>query len=359
MKKLNLIMLLLVGSIATVSANAQTRFVGRAVEVLDGRTVVIDTDGRKLTAQVEFIEVPEPEQPLHQTVREHLEKLVIGKTVEFRPRGISPGKAIGQLYVNSADIALQMLRDGAAWQVPSAKSGQSESESAAYQYHQTQAKLEKRGVWGVKDLKPAWQFRAERNEAERQARIANENTSSTGGGSSYQRVSAGRPTVRPNSPWSDRNPHLKNPGPLVNGYNAASKTGYVGTSLMGTKPLESLPANQKMAVDITYLYKQDDKKGRSGKFMVTVFSAADEAQFLNTNTIKVVVDEKNAFVGRPVRSVAREEGRVVERLTYEVSRSAIEKMVYGGEVSINIGRHVIYPNQGLQLLLYNMLQVSN
>lgn len=360
MKNPKLFFLLLAFLIGCVSAQAQTGvFAGKVVEVLNGRTVVIDTDGRKLTAEVEFIEVPEPEQPLHKTVREHLEKLVLGKTVEFRPHGISSGKTIGQLYVNSVDVALQMLRDGAAWQIPADRSGQKEGESSAYQYHQNQAKLEQRGVWGVKDMKPAWQFRAEKDDRSRQARIASEYVGSTGGEGNFANVVLDKPARR-NNPWSDVNPYLKNPGPLVHGYNAASKTGYIGTSLMGIKELENLPQDVKMAVDITYVYKQDEKKGRTGKYVVTLFSVADQWRFLKANTIKVLVDEKTVFSGKPTRTTSKEDGKLVEKLTYEVSKAAVEKMVYGGEVSIQLGSsHMIYPSQGMQLLLYNMLQVAN
>lgn len=358
MKYVKVLFLLLAFVMAAVSAEAQTRFNGRVVEVLNGRTVVIETDGRKLTAEIEFIEVPEPEQTLHKTVREHLEKLVLGKSVEFRPHGISSAKTVGQLYVNSVDVALQMLRDGAAWQVPPDRSGQNENESSAYQYHQNQAKMEQRGVWGVKDMKPAWEFRAEKRNRERQEQVASEYAGSTKGSGDFSTVVLDKPARR-SGPWSDVNPYLKNPGPLVHGYNAMSRTGYLGTSLMGVAENESIPAGQKMAVDITYLYKQDDKNGRTGKFVVTVFSVADEMYFLKANSLKVLVDEKNVFSGKPSRTTAKEEGKQVEKLTYEVSKAAIEKMVYGGAVSIHVGDRMLIPTQGVQLLLYNMLQASN
>ncbi len=328
---------------------------GRVVEVPTGRTVVIDADGRKLVADLRFIEVPEPEQPLSQTVREHLEKLVLGRMVEFRPQGVASGKATGQLYVDGVDVALQMLRDGAAWQIPAERSGQSESESAAYQFHQNQARAEQRGVWGVKDMKPAWQFRADKKLQAEKAMLDKEKALVD---ARIKQAPVGKVAFKRNGYWSDVNPYLKNPGPLVHGYNAASKTGYVGTSLMGIKELESMPADQKIAVDISYLYKQEDQKGRNGKFVLTMVSEADDFHFVKLNTIVVVVDEKNVLSGKPARTTEKAQGKAVERLTFEVSKSTIEKIVYGGEVEIKIGNYRLYPTQGLQLLLYNMLQVA-
>jgi hypothetical protein len=226
-----------------------------------------------------------------------------------------------------------------------------------YSYNQEQAKLEKRGVWGVKGMKPAWEFRAEKIERESQERAAIEQAAAMRVGDKTTPPPAAKRPVRRNGPWSDVNPYLKNPGPLVHGYNAASRTGYVATSLMGVKELENQPADQKTAVNITYVYKQEDKS-RKGNFILSVVSAANDWRFIKANGLTVLVDEKTVWSGKPQRTFAREDGKAVEKLTFEVSKTAIEKIAFGGEVFVKIGDYVIYPSQGLQLLLYNMLQVS-
>ena len=358
MKKASSFTLLLVAMFASHQLYAQSRMSGNVVEVVDGKTVVINVDGRKLTAVLQFIEVPEPDQVLNRLVREHLEKLTLGKQVEFRPTGFAPGKAFGQLYVNSADIAIQMLRDGAAWHVSPEKSGQKSEESAEYAFNQNQARSESRGVWAVKDLKPAWEHRAAKIEAEKQARLAAEKASSTGSDNDQVPVSA-KPKTRGSGIWSDVNPWLKDPGPLVNGYNAASRTGYVGTSLMGVKEQESVPVDYKTAIDITYIYKQEEKAGRKGVFIVTLISTSDKWRFLKNNSLTLIVDEKKFPVGIPKRTATNEDGKVSEKLTYEVSKATIERIVHGGEVFIKVGDYTMYPTQGIQLLLYNMLQVAN
>ncbi len=358
MKKAASSILLVLALLASHQVYAQSRMSGNVVEVVDGKTVVINVDGRRLTAVMQFIEVPEPDQVLNRIVREHLEKLTLGKHVEFRPTGFAPGKAFGHLYVNSADVAIQMLRDGAAWHINPEKSGQKSEESSEYAFHQNQARSESRGVWAVKDLKPAWEHRAAKIEVERQARLAAERGSSTVSDSDRVPVSA-KPKTRGSGIWSDVNPWLKDPGPLVNGYNAASRTGYVGTSLMGVKEQEGASADYKTAIDVTYVYKQEEKAGRKGVFVVTLISTSDKWRFLKTNNLTVIVDEKKIPVGIPKRTTSTEDGKVSERLTYEVSKATIEKIVYGGEVFIKVGDYMMYPTQGIQLLLYNMLQVAN
>jgi endonuclease YncB( thermonuclease family) len=67
----------------SVSAFAQT-YTGKITKVIDGRTAVLAvTNGTISTIQMQYIEVPEPEQQLSGTVKGHLEKLVLGKEVKF------------------------------------------------------------------------------------------------------------------------------------------------------------------------------------------------------------------------------------------------------------------------------------
>lgn len=358
MKKYTPILTVLSILLLTSFAGAQSSMVGKVVEVLDGKTVAIDVDGRKVTAEVQYIEVPEPDQPLNRTVREHLGKLTLGKTVEFRPAGFSPGKAFGQLFLESGDVAVQMLRDGAAWLVPADKSGQGIEQNLVYKDHQELSRSEKRGVWGIAGMKPAWEHRAEKVNRERQALIAAQLAAASAENAKYEKAAEAKPPARKSGAWSDVNPWLKNPGALVHGYNAASRTGYVGTTLLGLKSLDEKATDRKTYVDITYIYKQDETKGRNGTFVLSVVSSAADWQFLKTNGLTVIVDEKNVLAAKPKRTAALEDGRAVEKLTFEVNKATIEKIAHGGEVLVKIGEIMIHPAPGLQLLLYNMLQVA-
>lgn len=359
MNKTKLALILIFTAALSAVGHSQSTLAGRVVEVVDGKTVVLDISNRRLTAVIQYIEVPEPQQPLSGTVREHLAKLVLGKDVVLRSAGFTTGKSLGRLYVNSADVAVQMLRDGAAWHIAPEKSGQDAAEGEDYASQQNQARLEGRGVWGVKDMKPAWQFRAEKEEKERQERVAAEYAAAHAGEAKYEPAAAVKAPAKRGGPWSDINPSLKNPGPIMHGYNAASKTGYLGTSLMGVKELESMPTGQQTACDVTYVYKQETEKKRTGKFYFTLVSVADEWRFAKTNDVKVVVDEKTVIVGKPKRTAAKENEKAVEKLTYEVNKATIEKIVYGGDVVIQVGNYSLFPQAGLQLLLYNMLQAAN
>jgi endonuclease YncB( thermonuclease family) len=165
MKYSRLILLIIFTLIFSVAAVGQRKFSGTVVDVVDGRTVVLEMPaGGKLTFELQYIEVPESEQQLHQTVREHLQQMVYGKQVEFLPRGFTETKTLGQLFVGGVDVSQQMLRDGAAWHISPEISGQDEAGRKNYIETEKQAKEEKRGVWGIEGLKPAWEFREEKQK---------------------------------------------------------------------------------------------------------------------------------------------------------------------------------------------------
>ena len=147
----------------TSPAFAQRNFAGKVVEVVDGKTVVIElTGGGKMTASLQYIEVPEAGQPLNGVVRDHLSALVLGKVVEFRAQNIATDVTFAcKVLLNGVDISQQMLRDGAAWHMPLETTGQETAQNAEYASNQSLAKGEKRGVWSVAGLKPAWEHRAE------------------------------------------------------------------------------------------------------------------------------------------------------------------------------------------------------
>lgn len=166
------LVILALTALCAMSASAQASLAGKVVEVIDGRTLVVETSAGKITAQLQFIEVPEPEQSLRNEVKEHLSKLAAGKSVEFKPVRIVGGKTIGRMTMDGVDLSIQMIRDGAAWHEPVSISGQAGAEASDYEENQRQAKAEKRGVWSVAGLKSPWQVRAEKQQQLRQVDAA-------------------------------------------------------------------------------------------------------------------------------------------------------------------------------------------
>lgn len=92
-------------------AIGQARFAGKVVDVLDGRTLIVETSAGRITTQLQYIETPEPEQPLHKTVRDHLANLALGKVVEFRPLRLQNKITVGRVEIGGIDLGLQLIRN--------------------------------------------------------------------------------------------------------------------------------------------------------------------------------------------------------------------------------------------------------
>lgn len=331
-----------------VSAAGQLSVHGEVIEIIDGRTVIVAIPSGKVRVELQFIEVPEPGQELYATVKEHLRSLVIGKVVVYRPTTIFNDRTIGRMMLKDVDVSQQMLRDGAAWHIPSQVSGQVEGDHALYASIETAAKNEKRGVWSIPGLRPAWEIRAKKKENEQRQEY---NSSASSG--SVRSAANRKPGM-----WADINPSLGNVGALMSGYNAKTKTGFVSTSLLGINGRDNdLAAEMRLAIDVTFYYREDDRKGRKGVFVITLVSASRKLQFLNNNDLWVMGDGKNTNIGKPRRTVSKDGDYVWESLRYEVSRNTINRMVNSDGVFMKVGAHVIYLT-GFTYLLYNMLEIS-
>ena len=327
------------------SGSAQT---GKVIEVLDGKTMLVALDNGSIKIQLDYIDVPEVGQPLNETVRSHLQKLVLGKVVQFRTRLISTGYTISQVTLNDVDISQQLIRDGAAWHLPIRLSGQLPSDHATFQAIQDAAKKDRLGIWAVPNIKPAWEYRDEISYG-RTANASNSKSEPT----------AVRRAEKPRGKWSDVNPKLGNVGPIYNGYNAESKTGFLSTGIsmvnLNNAAFDERFQNAKLYVDITYWYKEESS-GRKGTFVLTLISENDVAMFRRNQEMLLIIDNGRIAVGRGHRLESRSGGKVFEKLTFNISRSNMQHMANDVTV-MKIADQVLQP-QSIRYILLNMLQFS-
>lgn len=327
-------------------ASAQMAFLGEVVEVRDGKTVVIKGPSGTLLVELQYISVPAAQHEMAVTVTDHLRTLALGKRVDYRSRILAEGRTIGRVSAGGVDLSQQMLRDGAAWLVPASVSGQDKSEFDRYAAMETAAKQEKRGLWAHIELSLTAEAKSQPTVAE-PLQIAS---------SSPQKL---RLPARVNrGPWSDVNPFLSNVGALDNGYNAVTRKGYIGTTLLGITDVAAVKSEHKTAMDIIYHYTENGAKGRSGFFLVNVVSEGPSYRFLEKNDLVLMVDGKEVVIGKAKRKTFSDGIVMREHLAYEVSRSAVDKFANGSDVALRVKEYMIKPQPGLQMLVYNLLQAS-
>lgn len=305
------------------STTAQVTLSGKVIDVIDGDTVVIEIPSGKFEATLQFVETPTREQAMFETVKQHLKNLVLGKQVTFRARTVSYEASTGQLTLNGVDLSEQLLRDGAAWLIPMRFSAQQSDEYSRYASHETAAKNEKRGIWAVKGLTSSW----ERRDNE------------------LQTTATPRKELRPPGKWGDKNPNLGDVGALFNGYNAASKTGFISTGIsmvsLSNDGYDERFQNLKLYVDLTYWYKEEPS-GRKGNFVLTLISENDTAMFKRNQEMLLVIDNGRIALGRGKRVESRSSGKVFEKLTFNISRKNLEHMAKDESV-LKIADHLIRP----------------
>lgn len=372
MKNIKLLFLFVSALLAANTAFAQSRIGGRVVEIVDGRTVVIETYANgKLTAQLQYIEVPEAEQPFHKIAKEHLGVLVLNQKVELRARGFTPTRTVGQLFAGGVDIGQQMIRDGAAWYALPEKSGQDANESKIYESNEAQAKTEKRGIWSIENLKPSWQIRAEAEENRRQQeRVAREKEAETAKTAAESTPKIAKPKVRPqltseSQMWAGTAEafgklpeNVSNVGGLMVGYNPSVKLGFAATPLLEVEVAEK-DGSQAIGVGVAYVYFDgNESKGRQSLYMIGVVSESRDFKFLKFNDLVVTADNQKIVVGKAVRKVRKNDYSVRETLAYRVKRSVLAKIADAEKVNVKVGTYSTTLNSEIQTMLKNLLNVS-
>lgn len=345
------------------SAFSQNRFAGQVVDIIDGRTIVIDVSNNKITAVLQHIEVPEPGQPLNSEVVEHLRGLLLGKVVEFKARTIINRKTIGRVFLNNVDISQQMLRDGAAWLAPAEITGQDASERGQYSMSEAEAKTDKLGVWSIKDMKPAWEYRAQK--------VEKENRQPSAPADAYRFSSVGNPTPgRPRSqpPISSFNQDMdiwadvmsgwsKESVGLLTNYNAAAGFGSVVTSATFLN-LTSGGGRQKLEIRAIYAYRSLPDGGKDKAYLIGFQATSREYRFARTNSMTVVADGERFALGQAKRFSRQTSFGSQEMLFYRLSRKALTAIASARKAQITIGAFTGALDVESQSLMLQLLDAS-
>lgn len=350
-------------------AFSQKKLDGKVVEIIDGKTVVIEvsTTKNRFTAELEYIEIPEPEQQLSQTIKEHLQKLLLGKNVEFVARVLLEKKLIGKLYVGEIDVSQQLLRDGAAWYAVLEKDKQETAERETYQIVEAQAKLEKRGVWSLENLKPAWEYRAEK--AREKARLEEEaaqrvNTDPQFSPQNTAQARRNKPKANLNANvtmWADVSGNQEQKYLGIEGLYSSSipekniKYVYTGGSFLNLGKNES---QQKIEFRTLYAYQGSTIIERD-IFVIGFLTESKNYQYEKTNSLTIVADKKQIFTGKAVRFYRPGEAGVQELLLYKIQRSALEKILKASDVKVKVGTTSASMNTLSQVLIEKLLNVTN
>lgn len=376
MKYSKLILFIVLTLVFSASALAQRKFGGTVVDVIDGKTVVLEMQtGSRMTFELQYIEVPEPEQPLYQTVREHLQQMVGGKAVECVARGVAENRTLGQLFVGGVDVSQQMLRDGAAWHILPEKSGQAAAEGEVYQTNEAQAKAEKRGVWSIENLRPAWEFRAQKNEFKQREKVEPETI-----GNQTQTVSTSKSRrwtveeqLKANSKlqiWNDiRSTQATeaigatggetSAGGLLSQYFASARIGYTSTP---STFINASAGSSRVTFDhrTFYFYRGDQSSGiEKDIFVLGFLTVSPNARFAKANSLTVIADGQKFVFAKLERLTGQTIKGYMEILLYKVSPAVLKKIANAKNVQVKVGQYSGAMGNDSQAGMKDLLMTTN
>lgn len=356
---------------------AQRKFGGTVVDVVDGKTVVVELQaGNRLTFELQYIEVPEPEQQLHQTVREHLRQMVGGKTVECVARGVNENKTLGQLFVGGVDVSQQMIRDGAAWHVSPEKTGQAVAEGEVYQNNEALAKREKRGVWSIENLRPAWEFRAQKDAVRQPSETVEPDevkTQSQTTSNSKSRRWTVEEQLKANSKlqiWNDiRSSQATeatgaaggetSAGGLLSQYFSSARVGYTSTP---STFINAGVGGSRVKFDhrTFYFYRGDQSSGvETDVFLLGFLTISPSAKFATSNSLTVIADKQKSVFTITKRLSGQTINGYMEILLYKVSPAVLKKIANAKNVQVKVGQYSGVMGNDSQIGMKDLLMTTN
>ncbi len=139
-----------VSLVVCVSTLAQkTTFQGRVIDVIDGSTVVVETQSKtNFVVKCQATTVPKGAEPYADYSRQKLSHLVLRQMVAvvYTEQNAS-GELLGSIFVNEKDVCLDQIAAGLAWFDPQAPNSLKTSRRELYARNEEHARKSGTGVW--------------------------------------------------------------------------------------------------------------------------------------------------------------------------------------------------------------------
>lgn len=386
MKNFKILIPIILGLILANSAFAQDRYFGKVTEIVDGRTVIVEPQPQvKIKIELQFIEVPEAEQQLHKLVKTHLSNMLLNKQVEFFPKNLnSETRPVGQVLLNGVDVSQQMLRDGAAWYAVLEKNLHNTNESIRYQNNETLAKNEKRGIWSIAELKPAWKFRAEKaekikqaklkkkkEEKERKEKLRAEEKERLNARAVARRMAQAKANQKYKSTtesglsifsWQessvkgmDKKPGYPN---LLTKYIPQYQIEYTITK-ENFAPFKAGKSELRIEGRSIHLKKDNIPAHLQNAFGLGFLVSSEKGVFATSNDLTIYADKTAIKLGEAFRAAQKEGGLVKELLLYRINQDQLETISKAKNVKVTIGNYSGVEDSNYKKFIGELLDSTN
>ncbi len=167
-----LVLLLLVyaGEVGSTAARLETSdrraptfhvLTGKVVKVVDGDTIyALDESLTEHKVRLAGIDAPEKTQPYGLASRKHLASWVAGNTATIQyTKHDRYGRIVAKVLIDGVDVCLEQIKAGFAWHYKKYQNEQDARDRALYAQAETQARVERIGLWRDNRPTPPWDFR--------------------------------------------------------------------------------------------------------------------------------------------------------------------------------------------------------
>lgn len=163
-----LVVALVGGLQAAPSAAQPLELAGRVIAVADGDTLtLLDADKRQHRIRLDGIDAPEKAQPFGDRSRQSLRALAHDHAaVAHCPKTDRYGRRVCQVVIDGQDVGLEQVRRGLAWHFKRYENEQTPGDRHAYAEAETEARVDRRGLWRDATPQPPWAFREQKRSAE-------------------------------------------------------------------------------------------------------------------------------------------------------------------------------------------------
>ena len=333
----------------------QAELSGSVVRVVDGRTFVFETDRGNISAMVQYVDVPEPQQPLSGLIHSHLERLIGGKVVRFQPNGFSPNALVGKVYLGRVDVGLQLIRDGAAWHIPVGRSGQDPDEALIYEGHQRLAENERRGIWSIIGITPAWEFRAQKDRGGRDISFPRAVSAGAKEARNYEtsRADVDMWIEVGGMAFAQINPS----GRLFWGYDPDKKLRNTSTSSVAQIITKG---QMRLEAEVRVIYFQGEIKPRAAStaFILTLLATSGEHTFSDEDQLTLDADGEAISTAKGQRFWRENAYGVQEMMQFRIGRTDLAKIANAKKVSIAAGLFTGSISRDLQAVIRDLLEIA-
>ena len=217
------------------------------------------------------------------------------------------------------------------------------------------AKAEKRGIWSIANLTPAWEFRAQKDRSLGYSTAANNPGSEVGESKNYRYTKSnqdmwvdvgGEPLVQRNSV-----------GSIFYGYDPDKKIRNISTPSIA-QTIES--GEKKLEVELRIVYFQGELRSRvpNTAFVLGVLAISNEHNFSREKSLKFVADGEEFDFENGQLFWRENSASVQELIQYRVNRNALAKVANARYLTIKVGQFHGIASPEVRDMVRKLLEVS-